>query len=380
VRLNLDLSDDVSQSVFVEYIEVLKAEKDLKLWISTPEANEQSFRRFLVLQDPEIRRRVQVVPDKSKKKRPPIWTQDHEKPLEVKGKGHEALISIHIWKDGRNSGIRPHSNLWQASQQNYGYRRSPFQFEGGNVIVGSTHAFVGTDTITANMQRYKISRIEALNALSQEFHLPVVEIGTPLIGKKTDKAILDQPIFHIDMMMAVVQDKNTGRDVILLESPKAALRTLARRLPAKSNLFSRDAGLFQRRSLNELEALEPDFIDTLKALSTKELNHHQAQLDAIAEDLREQGFEVIRVPGLTAHHTGDREDYGVRHFTWTNSILSQDYVMIPGLGVGVLDDMMVKIYNGLGYRVHQMVSSQQTLLLLGGIRCVSGTYRKPKTL
>ncbi|MBP7843469.1 MAG: hypothetical protein KA116_01520 [Proteobacteria bacterium] len=378
IRLNLNHFHDTALSVFLEYIEVLRAEPDLKLWINVPESQLKVFAELLDNQFKDIKNRITLIPDPNKKSVAPIWTQDHEKPIVSHGKGYEALIPVHIWKEGEHTGTSPQEALWRATRMQYGYVKSPLQFEGGNIIVGSNQVFVGTDTIMQNMERLKISRPEAIAALSEEFKLPIIEIASPSSMKSSDRAQLNQPIFHIDMMMAVVKNKNTGKDVVLLESPKMALRTLARILPDEVGILTPDARLFDKGFFDKLVGIEKDFIQTLRGVSLKDLISHQQQLDDIARDLTEQGIEVKRIPGLTMHHTNLKEENTkVRHFTWTNSIISDSYVLIPGLGVPRLDIQAQDIYRNLGYRVHSMVSSQSTLPLLGGIRCVSGTYRRP---
>jgi hypothetical protein len=377
VRLNLHLSSQAQMMVFSEYLLLMKDELALNLWVVVPKDQYKHFQAVIGDLPKQVSSRIKLIAEDSDVGDSPLWTQDHEKPLETES-GYESLIPVHVWKENQHNGTIPHDALWRKTGYQYGYMKSPLQFEGGNVIVGQDRAFVGSDTIAQNMARFRISRQEAIAALSAEFNRPVYEIGSPSGLKRDRKAILTQPVFHIDMMMAVVKDQRTGKDVVLLESPKQSLRILARELPEGANFWTPNKFLLNKGIFDKLSPSERDFLNTLKEVSQKDLMEHQQMLDDIESDLVANGIEVKRVPGLSLHPGMENSDYKAnRHFTWTNSIISTDFALIPGLGIEKLDNYAREIYESMGYRVHQMVSSQYTLPLLGGIRCVSGTYRKP---
>lgn len=111
IRLNLNHFHDTALSVFLEYIEVLRVETDLKLWINVPESQLKIFSELLDNQFKDLKNRITFIPDPNKKSVAPIWTQDHEKPIVSHGNGYEALIPVHIWKEGEHTGTGPQESM-----------------------------------------------------------------------------------------------------------------------------------------------------------------------------------------------------------------------------------------------------------------------------
>jgi hypothetical protein len=206
--------------------------------------------------------------------------------------------------------------------------RSPFRFEGGNILAGRRHIFVGASIVENAMSDFNITEEDATLALSREFGKPVLSIGT--IGHIPGAA--EQPRQHIDLAMAIVRDRRSGREVVVLESTRLARRLLGPSWRPASEFFDHAAQ-----------------------------DRDEAQLDAAERFLRRQGYAVIRVPGL-------QPDWG-KAINYTNVMLASGHAMVPHLGVAELDRYAADVYRQLGYTVIPMRSAQLTLEHNGGPRC-----------
>jgi len=210
--------------------------------------------------------------------------------------------------------------------------RSAFRFEGGNILVGRRHVFVGSDIVQNAMADYDITEEEAVAALSREFGRPVLSIGRR--DAQHPRSELRQPRQHIDLAMAVVRDRRSGREVVLLESPKLARDLLGDRLGS----------------------VEPE------GALWRDDENSEADFDAARRALRGEGYEVIDVPGLTTGWASS--------LNYTNAVLASGHAMIPQLDIPELDVYAANVYRRLGYEVIPMRSARRSLELNGGPRCL----------
>ena len=237
-----------------------------------------------------------------------MWAQDGSKPLAA---GNATLM--------QSSGVivqRPHYN--QATRAlkrlRFAIQESQLPFEGGNVIVGDFHVFMGSDQIEYVMDEFDVTRSEVLNAYERQFGKPILEIG---VSHPDNRAV--QPAFHIDLFMTVARDwrKPGVENVVLLKD------------------YSEASGETRR---------ELAFVSTL---------------------LKMNGYRVIPIPG----------SFEKPYHTYNNAILSGRTALVPSYRTA-LDDRAYEIYEELGYTVISMPSSRRTILSQGAIRCVSETYRQ----
>ncbi len=239
---------------------------------------------------------------------------------------------------------------------------SPFRFEGGNIVVGAQHVFVGSNLVRWAMDDYKISKAEAIAALSAEFGNPVIDLGVGVGGGSS------QVDFHIDLHLAVIRDLKTGKEKILLGSVEKAIGLLApSSLSARPgqiiSLFGDSPTLGESQMFRHLTGAE--FLNSQKP--------REASLNALAAYLQSLGYEVERVPDMSFPFDPPSEIPLI--FSYTNSIFSKGLALVPEMGIRKWDDYMTRLLNEMGYEVVRFPVAQKSVCFSGGIRCMTETYR-----
>jgi N-dimethylarginine dimethylaminohydrolase len=214
---------------------------------------------------------------------------------------------------------------------------SDLHIEGGNVVSNHRHAFIG-----ANVFEENAATIPDRRCLHQEL--------MDLTGRQY-LALSDEfdrvPWCHVDMYVTPVDES-----VVLVASPALAQRILL------SDVVSADADVFF--------GFEKE---VLRASSTAEYT-----LAAIASQLADSGYRVIRLPAVM----DPNEKWMV---TYNNVLMErrngQRVVYMPAYCIPDLDHAAVATYEALGFAVHTIDVS--TIYEGGGVvRCLANvTSRRP---
>jgi N-dimethylarginine dimethylaminohydrolase len=214
-----------------------------------------------------------------------------------------------------------------------------FHLEGGNVVSNRRHVFVGGNVIAENKHRFS-SEGHAIEELQRIFH------REPLLLKGDAGQI---PWCHTDMYITPLSERR-----VLVASPAAGLGALGER---------------SFRLTTDEEDEDPWQCDDTSPGSTA-----QKCFDAVAEEIRDRGYEVVRMPALV----NVDEDWMVTY----NNVLLEEYgdrrvVYMPVYGIPQLDDLAETLYTELGYEVRRIDVS--SIFHLGGaVRClVNVTQRLP---
>ena len=214
-----------------------------------------------------------------------------------------------------------------------------FHLEGGNVVANRRHVFVGGNVVAENKHRFSDEE-HALEELRQIFQ------REPLLLKGDAGQI---PWCHTDMYITPLSDRR-----VLVASPAAGLGALGERS------FS---------LATDEEDEEPWECDDTAPGSAA-----QKCFDAVADEIRQRGYEVVRMPALV----NVDEDWMVTY----NNVLLEEYgqrrvVYMPVYGIPKLDDLAETLYTELGYEVRKIDVS--SIFHLGGaVRClVNVTQRCP---
>lgn len=372
IRMGWHPSYPISFVQFDDMTQAMKKMKSLELWIGAYEPDAKLFGKIAKL-SPRLQKRIHVV-ESEYGPHPSVWTQDASKPLE---NGDTLLTSLDKppYKEYASDPAHTEPLGAFAEADKIHIQEAIVPFQGGNVVVGARHVFVGSDDVAETMSKLHLSRPKALAAMADEFGRPVLEIGIPRKGK------MQQIDFHIDLTLAVVRNRKTGREVILLDSPLKAFEALLTPFGVK-NISSKNApslkALIEASTRGRLKSTDSDFEEFLTEFNFAQMKMREAELQTIATQLQNEGYEVVRVPGLNEYKVGSRrkEKYRTEIYNYTNSIFSQEYALIPHMGVRVLDEAFAKIVRGLGYEPIPMSVTQESFCSKGGIRCLSETYRK----
>lgn len=347
----------VSEEHFNGLVKAMEKMRDLNLLVYVTTKNKEKVLNKLKQLEPQIKKRIGLVIKEDDVKMD-FWAQDTTKPIT---EGDQLVTVRPLEKNDPNT-------IELKSNRIIKIKDTPFYFEGGNVVVGSKHIFVGEDTITKNMKLYEISYMEALNALEEEFGKPII--------------VLDQIDYHIDLTLAVVRNNRTGKEDVLLSSPKKAAELIS-----QSHLLEKllkEGAEFETKGEKDLNS----FFGFVAKNDERQIsmNYRSARLLRLKEKLMDLGYNVHDMPDLSLVHDYRRiksehrsENYKNRSasvFNYTNAIFSKNEVLVPETGVKIFDDYVYNIMRLLGKEPIPLPAGQHSICFMGGIRCMSETFRQ----
>lgn len=344
------------------------------------------------MEDPE---RVQII-NLEAQKGISIWIRDSMIPVRDADGSWKLLIQDRTYWPG------PEDNRVPAiiGEQADGMRavdHPALRIDGGNMVSTRSIAFIGNDSFQHTTDRLKelaqdpARRAEIIEFFENQTGKDVIESGQPGAGQVTveqmwgqiapevfksefrreifeigtddpNTAIKEtQPVFHIDMGLTPTADPNT----FVVGDPNLAIRTLEALSPAERAQVNREmaeaAGL----------PADKDVISDLIGVNTDE--QQTANFENVARQMREAGYNVVRVPFLT----GVRTTWRLPYLTYNNS-LQEVYtnaqgqqvrkIYLPVYGARPLDEMATRTYQSLGYEVVP-VQMAAVSKLEGAIRC-----------
>jgi len=216
--------------------------------------------------------------------------------------------------------------------------RTRLAFEGGDLIVGKRVALVGAGTVAVNCRRLCLGTEAVRAELAAVLGRRVLIVGAEL---------LNLPHEHIDMYVHLLDDRT-----VLVGDPRAAVAAWD---GLQADLDQRERLAFFGNPTHEDQACKVPVYE------------------AIAEDLKAQGFRVERVPAL---HAQD----GDVVLTWTNAVVEDRagelYAYVPTYGLRVLDAEAHAVWKRLGCRVVP-VDVAAAVLEGGALRCLTNVLRRP---
>lgn len=253
--------------------------------------------------------------------------------------------------------------------------------EGGNCLTGEEeglpYAIIGKDAVELNMRLLKqelstmgLKKMEsgqwALDApyptsdckLSEDDLRRLFALDMGLASAK-QVYFVEQPEFHLDMSMAILD----GKKVILNDSMMAyeLFQDFAsKETPADSALATQDS-IFAQRSAQLL-------------LESQRMKQYE---DAAAQDLKEQGFEVIRIGGIFTNileRSPDNHQVNLFNFISFKDSKDQQTIVAMGGPQFFQDYFIETIETHLGkVAIHflDQTISEDLLMHFGGLHCVS---------
>ncbi len=250
--------------------------------------------------------------------------------------------------------------------------RSPFYWEGGNVVYDDTRCLVGADTIVENMRRLGLTEDEVVHGLSATFGVDVTVLG------EVDRARFDidedrfeesgQTSFHIDLDVALLgRFGRNRRPVALVADPSRGLDLL----PA----VLRHRPLFEDHFLSVRAARA-----RIEAQYDAYARERHPRLLGYAATLESLGYRVVGMPDV-------RVDPKENVFRRVNLDFSYCNVL-PGLhqarpavhylrwGIAALDASAEKQFRAAGVEPIAVSPrgrlANELMTLQGGLRCACG--------
>ncbi|MBC2777065.1 hypothetical protein [Parasphingopyxis marina] len=241
---------------------------------------------------------------------------------------------------------------------------SPVAFEGGNILVGESHLFVGVDTLTALGDDGAALFETALRDLEGD-RREIVPIGsaddapsetfrTAHAGEEEWREIFHyrakegtrQPVFHIDMFLTLAGKGAGGGERILVGDPAMAAEMLG--LPPHPLCLAN-------------------------------------RFNAIAADLEARGFAVTRNPLPMIYMDDPKKRRRTWYYASSNNALVQrepDIVWLPAYGhdnwpeLEITDRQNREIWEGFGFEVRMIGEAQKLAENLGGLHCLTNVLRR----
>ncbi|NNC87328.1 MAG: hypothetical protein HKN82_02580, partial [Akkermansiaceae bacterium] len=245
------------------------------------------------------------------------------------------------------------------------------------IVADRDFVFIGVNTILHNAELTGDSAAEVTRRFAAELGRKAMVIGPA-----------PQPVGHIDLVLAPLG----GRRVALADPGWGArlVRDLVARDPEAATAFEQECidGFFGRKGIKGLLDKDGRPIDPPDILGhTRTAAAHCAGLaadfDALATDLEDIGYEVLRIPFLgpapedEVRPAPDAPDGEVPlpgprfpTLTYNNVILSgRDTVFLARYGLGPLDEAAAGAWRAAGYEVRPVEAMTTSAMYGGSLRC-----------
>ncbi len=286
-----------------------------------------------------------------------LWAQDDSKPFLD---SNRVLVP---YNQKENAPVYKNAIEALQNHQTIDIVEGSFAFEGGDLIVGDRHVFIGSRSLHNSISHRNFHRLPGNSKASilREIEAIAHKPGFAVITANTRAHEVSQALFHLDVVMAVVWDHLRSKEVIVLSSTTQAVRALRSVRPEQDDYPA-------AQSLLDIFKNESKFYRDLRI-----------QIELIQEDLEAAGYEVISVPGFYLPPRVERK-IGMHHplltslYSYTNVVLDSERAIIPQTGLKVLDSAAAEIYRGLGYKIHGY-DSFYPYRLHGGPRCLMNVCR-----
>lgn len=333
-----------------------------------------------------------------------IWPQD---PFLVRQNNHKPqLILPKQFKRGDDHQM----GKQLASQLGIQTHQTELLFEGGNIVCGDSIAVIGKDTIIQNVIALRQSESNIVARFEKVLGLPVCVIGEA-----------GQSVGHIDL---IVTPLTKNRFLVADTRLGAALaQTAINQNPHQIQEFEKNCEdhFFGAESIQSLSDVEGQTLQKpqVVGMTTKAISHSldvSDDLDLIASQLADKGFEVHRIPTLfatedtrgqtndskqsddnekqksdhvlsrsTSIKTGHKEESSAQpnrenareirypFLTYNNVLMEtrngQDRVYLPQYGLDSIDREAFKVWEELGFHITSVEGITTSAMYGGSLRC-----------
>ncbi len=374
--LHFNIPQNIAGQLGLKYLapdfeRVLQRDQSVKIFLAIGSDQRESLEKWRNGLPARQKERVRVVVAPVHEAALDWWAQDGSKPAAQEGGGSVMLIPR--GPIGAENSFRYEGGiqaLLQSGVANVDY--SPFRFEGGNLIVGARHVFVGSNVIEAAMKDFRIPRSAAIQALGLEFGKEIIEAGVPSAeGGKI------QPVFHVDLSFALVRDRRTHHEVVVMEDPSLAMEIILGTGTTKSreNFEKAREAWFIKQPPGFTSFERQDFATSVHSLTWESLQYRLRQQAFLRQQFEAKDYRVQAIAGLTGLSAGKREGDFAIPLNYTNVILSGEKAYVPKTGNWGLDAAALRTYRDFGYDVVPMPSAAFLYCANGGTRCGAQTFR-----
>lgn len=288
-----------------------------------------------------------------------IWPQDPF--LVLRSNGESTLLVPRIFERGDDSKMPEQL----AAKLDLTLLRSNLIFEGGNIVCGDQMAIIGNDTILQNVREGENDREKVIRDFEKQLGLDVVVVGQGV-----------QSVGHIDLIVTpiggnrvVVADTFWGAELMMTAIHEHPSQLTKFESQCEQQFFG-DANIESLTDASGERINRPTMIGgAYHALRNSFLL--AKELNLIADQLREQGFEVTRMPALIPEMRTSELNYPV--LTYNNVLLetrnSQSIVYLPQYGLPTLDTACAAEWKRLGFSIKAVQGLSTSAIYGGSLRC-----------
>ena len=366
LRIHIDLDDPTSRAFLEDCVGLLAARPALELWAVCP--REQRRRLPRALGDALATGQVRAFFYPRSKGALRIWPCDDGKPLRDGG------LLISTKNDPPSIGHR-NAHIFMAKHMNLALVGSPIAFEGGDVLCGERHVFVGRHTLEKNPAAGR-SAAQLARALGTLFAKPVFVLETPKLKDPNLAKQFRHPM-HVDTEVCLVFDRVTKRETVLVGDPKTLVEVILGLQP--NRLRGRRAFAAAVREAFRGSSLGDYFVDPLIAVNWEGVLRARRH----ARALRRHGYPVQFVPGFAGLSSPldslaakkKQEKKILRLLNYVNAVVDRGVVFLPWFEIPRLDSWTQEIVERLGYEVVPARSARHSFTHLGGPHCLTSAIR-----
>lgn len=288
-----------------------------------------------------------------------IWPQDPF--LVLRSNGESTLLVPRIFERGDDSKMPEQL----AAKLELTLIRSNLIFEGGNIVCGDQMAIIGNDTILQNVREGENDREKVIRDFEKQLGLDVVVVGQGV-----------QSVGHIDLIVTPIG----GNRVVVADSFWGAelMMTAIHEHPAQITKFESqcEQQFFGDANIESLTDAVGERINrpTMIGGAYHALRNSfllAKELNLIADQLREQGFEVTRMPALIPEMRTSELNYPV--LTYNNVLLetrdAKPIVYLPQYGLPTLDTACAAEWKRLGFSIKAVQGLSTSAIYGGSLRC-----------
>lgn len=276
----------------------------------------------------------------------------------------KSLSTQHDWakKEPFEKAVR------ECDPQRYRFAQAELNFEGGQIVTDGQTALVSEALLVSNSSLFDVDRYN-INALEEKIR--------PAFQKLTHakKVIRIRPLRdweHIDLYVTLL-DAQT----VLVADTRLGTQLLSSWIgtttPEKNPNYQKLKSLCQESALHKHRgkpAIEINF-NYRGQHGFTDLERHAEDLDAIARQLRYEGFKVLRIPSLLG-----RSPYA---FTYNNVFRSGKDVLIPQFGLDAVDQAAAEVFQKQGLKTHP-VPAESLACYAGVLHCSLHELARPENV
>ncbi|RYZ69741.1 MAG: hypothetical protein EOP05_14360, partial [Proteobacteria bacterium] len=290
-RIHFSKRDAALADVILEdYLQLAEKQRGLRLLIVT---DREDLGAKLRTVPSDVRNRIQIEHSKESLW---IWAQDGSKPVDLPRTTAEfgqARYTKSTTELGERAVLDVIPVAVNGAQEHF--------LQGGDIIVGDRHVFVGLAEINYVRMAYHESEAGALRVLSAIFQKEAV----PAYVRETGHGA-EAWSFHIDLDMVVAVDRKTNHEVVLVRSPEELLNQLAEtKLPVvleDADVIAARNRIVERYTRGDfgkpLAKGSREFLERLSTISNLDLKWSIYRGRVFSRLISSYGYEVRPLPGF----------------------------------------------------------------------------------